>query len=489
MKHRIPIWIAAALVLALAFFPAPASAASAVDSGGPAPGRCRQVVDRVDGAVKRAQVGNAAWAVVPKMPFLRASRFLAAMGDRAKSPDQVAAWAGRMRALDRKARAGEIAALGENELQKLSRALSVPPDARRLTTLYESCADALLAAGLSEGGFAARLRKQAKVPSEYVFLYRAVGLYPVAAMPVASLTRRAYRTFLSWHRTPPAELPVEGKLTVYAPEGQRTSPVIPGADVLDIPSPTRSQTEALVRYFAPVFVVDRAYPFDRPGAVSLRGGRPLIENGPAVVYYYTSYGFFRGRPALQLNYVIWFGARGGRTAPLIEHGKLDGITFRVTLDPGGRPVAADVMNNCGCYHFFLPAAGLAEGVRKDPHGLQPLVAGRLPENFPRLPLTLRVMAGWHQVDSVWAAPAPETALHYRLVSYDALESLRSAEGRRLFTPSGIARGSGRIEPLLLFSMGIPDVGSMRQRGHHAIKLVGRSHFDDPYLLDETFVWR
>jgi hypothetical protein len=27
---------------------------------------------------------------------------------------------------------------------------------------------------------------------------------------------------------------------------------------------------------------------------------------------------------------------------------------------------------------------------------------------------------------------------------------------------------------------------MRQRGHHAIKLVGRAHFDDPQLFDESF---
>jgi hypothetical protein len=27
---------------------------------------------------------------------------------------------------------------------------------------------------------------------------------------------------------------------------------------------------------------------------------------------------------------------------------------------------------------------------------------------------------------------------------------------------------------------------MRQRGHHAIKLVGREHFDDPELFDKNF---
>jgi hypothetical protein len=38
-------------------------------------------------------------------------------------------------------------------------------------------------------------------------------------------------------------------------------------------------------------------------------------------------------------------------------------------------------------------------------------------------------------------------------------------------------------------MGIPDVGSMRQRGHHAVKLVGRSDFEDPDLFDDNFEFK
>jgi hypothetical protein len=35
-------------------------------------------------------------------------------------------------------------------------------------------------------------------------------------------------------------------------------------------------------------------------------------------------------------------------------------------------------------------------------------------------------------------------------------------------------------------MGIPDIGSMRQRGHHAIRLVGQAYFDDPLLFEKSF---
>jgi len=46
-----------------------------------------------------------------------------------------------------------------------------------------------------------------------------------------------------------------------------------------------------------------------------------------------------------------------------------------------------------------------------------------------------------------------------------------------------------IEPYIFFSMGIPKIGYMRQRGHHAIKMVGREHFTNPYLFDRNFTFR
>ena len=453
--------------------------------------RCAAVVETVHDAVAAAGVSNAAAVSVAAAPFLRANRFFSAMGERVRTAEQIAAWAGWMRQMDRSARPGEIAALNRAERLRLARAIDASSAAASISERYETCAEVLFTAALSQNGFADRLRRNVSVPDEYVLGYRIFGLYPVAAMPVASLTRRSYRTFLSWHRTPPEKLPVSGRLTAYAAEGARAEPALPETDILGLPAPDAEQAAALLQFFAPVFMVDQTYEFDRPGAVAMRGGKPVVEDGPPAVYHYLSYAFFRDRPVLQLNYVLWFGERGGETAPWIERGRLDGLTVRVTLDGEGRPVVADVMNNCGCYHFFLPAPGLVSELREDPGGIEPLVADTLPEEFPRHPLTLRVNAGWHQVDAVWAAPPPPEAVDYRLAPYRRLEALPSPDGQveSLFTPEGIAKGTGRIEPLILFSMGIPDIGSMRQRGHHAIKLIGRAHFDDPHLLDRTFQWR
>jgi hypothetical protein len=80
---------------------------------------------------------------------------------------------------------------------------------------------------------------------------------------------------------------------------------------------------------------------------------------------------------------------------------------------------------------------------------------------------------------------------YSLVCYDVLEVLPHESGgtESIFDSKGIAKGSGRMERIILFSMGIPSVGSMRQRGHHAVELIGKDYFDNPYLFDENFVFK
>jgi hypothetical protein len=75
--------------------------------------------------------------------------------------------------------------------------------------------------------------------------------------------------------------------------------------------------------------------------------------------------------------------------------------------------------------------------------------------------------------------------------YDVLETLPHEEGRTesIFNSKGIVKGSKRVERFILFSMGIPSIGSMRQRGHHATELIGKETFDNPYLFDQNFVFK
>ena len=98
------------------------------------------------------------------------------------------------------------------------------------------------------------------------------------------------------------------------------------------------------------------------------------------------------------------------------------------------------------------------------------------------------MSGWHQVNHLDAELMPMSYASYQLIDYDRLEMLpRGAHGfESIFNANGIAKDSPRIESLIFFPMGIAEIGSMRQRGHHAVLFIGRAHFDDPNLFDKNF---
>jgi len=63
-------------------------------------------------------------------------------------------------------------------------------------------------------------------------------------------------------------------------------------------------------------------------------------------------------------------------------------------------------------------------------------------------------------------------------------------GRRASSiPKGSPRGRKGSSPSFSFPWGFSRVGSMRQRGHHAVEFIGRLHFDDPDILNRSFVFR
>jgi hypothetical protein len=151
---------------------------------------------------------------------------------------------------------------------------------------------------------------------------------------------------------------------------------------------------------------------------------------------------------------------------------------------------ADIMNNCGCYYFYIPRRDEVKEIYPSPDKLYPFVPTFMPEEFPAERISLRVNSGWHQIEHVYTGPMPINASVYQLLPYETLESLPHPDGNResVFTSEGIMKDSKRIEPYIFFSMGIPKVGYMRQRSHHAIKMVGRSHFTDTDIYDRYFTF-
>jgi hypothetical protein len=198
-----------------------------------------------------------------------------------------------------------------------------------------------------------------------------------------------------------------------------------------------------------------------------------------------------GEPILQINYVIWYSERAGERSPTIELGHLDGLTARVSLDDQGKVFMMDVMSDCGCYHFFAPDKERVDRILSRPLRFDPFVGQWLPAIPSDERLGIRINSGWHQVQRLISAGHLPDPTPYALVPYDVLEALPHQGGRTesIFNSEGIVKGSGRVERLILFSMGIPSVGSMRQRGHHATELIGKDHFDNPYLFDQNFVFK
>jgi hypothetical protein len=327
---------------------------------------------------------------------------------------------------------------------------------------------------------------------------RIVGLYPLTAIPVAIVTGHVQRKAERWFSEDLERLPVEGKLRSFFPaEGiflgdRELERMIADSrrNSLGIFPPEGKALGELARHFAPIFLQDVAASYDYPGRLVWKGDRTEVDAQKPTVYFYFSQAYLRDEPALQVNYVVWYSARAGKRAPWMERGRLDGLTVRVSLDGKGKPFMVDVINNCGCYHFFVPDEGRVRAKIPQPSGLEPFV----PQGLPKIPsgerFGIRVNSGWHQVERI--LPARETAgsIAYELVPYEELESLPREEGREesLFDSQGIAKGTERIEPFIFFPMGIPSVGSMRQRGHHAVSFIGRLHFDDPDIFNRNFVF-
>jgi hypothetical protein len=260
---------------------------------------------------------------------------------------------------------------------------------------------------------------------------------------------------------------------------------------LGVPLPAENQGKKIVEHFAPVFIQDVAAPYDLVGRLVWDGDCPGVDQGKPTVYHYFSNAFLKGRPILQINYVIWFSERAGERAPSIERGHLDGLTLRVSLDDQGKPFMVDIVNDCGCYHLFAPEKERVGGIISKPLKFDPFVPQWLPDLLPGQRLAVRLNSGWHQVQRLTAAEGFPEPIPYDLLPYDALEYLPREDGRTesIFDSKGIAKCSERVERFILFSMGIPKIGSMRQRGHHAIELIGRTHFDTPTLFDESFVFK
>jgi len=454
-----------------------AGCALAPPSGDPLPGlaadridaACLESLQRHDQRARRAGVTDVQHARVEGFPFLRASRFLASFRGEPMDDARFAAWLRALSALDREARRHERANLAE-----------APPPAA-------GCRQRLLARVQEEGALRRRLQARVAVPDAYNDLQRLLGLYPLSKWAVLAGVKAWHEEVARRFAAPPV---AQGRRR-YGPAGP--TPAAPdlaalARDPLGRPVLEPAQRAALFAAHAPVLAVRTEQPADSVGSPRRGAGERLrIDTAAPAAYRHLGHTRFRGRVLLQLSYVFWFPARP-KTGPLdLLGGRIDGITWRVTLDEDGRVLIADSMHNCGCYHMFFPGPALRH-VPVAGGGEPALVPASLPRRGPGERFVLHVSAGAHYIEQVSTAAAPAPQARYELRDYAALRSLPLPDGghRSLFRPDGLVAGSQRLERFLLWPMGVPSAGAMRQWGRHATAFVGKRHFDDPRLIERYF---
>ena len=453
----------------------------------------------LDNAVYQSGVRNRAYFQVSGFPYLRADRFLVSLKGRLENDAQKNQWVGLMQQLDIAARLTEIQNLPESEVQRIADAFGLVPDRQILQKKVVFYSNKLRAHDQRRHDFYEVLKVSVQNSDEYSTLMRIIGLYPIASVPVAIVTHRVYDEIAEWHEKPYDEREPLGQLTAYGPDGaldftgQEVRTIVQRSkqNPLRIPLPSAVDQKRLLAVFAPVIIQDQVEDYDKIGAVIWADKTLGVNPDIPKAYYYFSHAYFKKEPVLQINFVFWYSARGGPNSPRIEHGNMDGLTVRVSLNDRGIPFMVDIMNNCGCYHFFVPRKEMVQRILPSPMAIDAFVPAWLPSGFPQQRLTIRVVSGWHQVEHIESRRMPSDFKPYNLVPYDRLEMLPKdgASQESMFNSKGIGKFTDRVESDIFIPMGVPQVGRMRQRGHHAIKFIGRAHFDDPYLFDNHFEFK
>ena len=444
----------------------------------------RLLDERVEAAGKR----DAQDSRVSGFPYLRVSRLLASLRPLAEANETaLQALADRMLALDLQARRYEIMNLPAEQV----------PDFRSALQQTQACGTLLRELDLAKPEFRAALLRRAEVPDDYVLANRILGLYWVTRIAFAEGVRRFEEETLAAFRRE-AAVPEGQGLVRYAPEPgaplarDRVARILERAagNPLGIPEPGESELNELLALYAPSFEVEVRGDHDRFGALRwLRDAElPLVNAAQLVVYGHPAWTRYEGRVLLQLVYTLWFPERPAQSPGDPFAGKLDGITWRVTLAPDGEPLVYDAMHPCGCYHLFFPTPRAI--ARPGPGGIEEWMFS--PQSLPRIAdgerPVVRIASGTHYIVRVGVAKGIDSLARYELRPYGELRSLARYPGPHAgaFGADGLVPGTERAERFVFWPMGIASAGAMRQWGRHATAFVGRRHFDDADLIEKRF---
>ena len=448
---------------------------------------------RFDQAAKRKGVRDAETARIVGFPYLRVNRFLSSFREQDLTSGQFETWLDSMRRLDQDARFVEAQNMGGSPV----------PLAR-----LDQCADTLLQADRRQEYFEPSLRRAAIVPDHYSFWRRLAGLYPVtnlaAAFGYRSWKRENLEAFENFSDADSSIGPTyqPADMMQNTPKAMDIIAQTP-RNRLGALTLSESQRRGLLSAFAPNVRVGSDHPEDQIGhPVWMQDGMSEkigIDTSRPVTFGRIAHTYWKGEPVLQLVYTIWFSERPKSGRWDLLGGSLDGLVWRVTLDQRGRPVVYDTIHPCGCYHLFFPAPNVVRHSLPEDSDLREsiLVVSDAPDIGEDQRIRLTLAPGSHYliaVDAVSRNPSGVDVIPYQLVFGDRVpdQALRllpssSAQGTRsIYGEEGLIAQSERLERWILWPMGIESAGAMRQWGTHATAFVGMRHFDDPYLMEQSF---
>jgi hypothetical protein len=454
-------------------------------------GDCAQWFERLDETVDRAGVRDAGAYRIPGFPYLRTDRFSASFRDEVgRDPAAFDAWVERLRQLDATARAYELRNLPADFFGSLGVA-----DRSSATLRTDACAVELGRADLASPSRKAGLIAVAAVPDDYRGWRRVLGVYPLATLPFSIAINRWQDETMETFRRAAERDPANEGIVRYKPGGQPVgkeaiAEIFADArpDRLGIPKLGQDDLERLFWTFAPVFEIATSGDDDRIGPLRWGAGpAPDVDVAHPTVYRRLAFTRYGDRVLVQLVYTVWFPDRPPQGSFDLLAGKLDGLVFRVTLDPRGNPLIYDTIHPCGCYHMFFPTARVKAKPAPQPGIEWAFVPATLPAVDPPRRIVLHVTSRSHYL-AYLSFDRGGGGTVYRLAADDDLRAVPTAEGstRSAFGPDGIIPGTERGERILFWPTGVEDTGAMRQWGRHATAFLGRRHFDDPDLIERRF---
>lgn len=479
-----PIW----LVLSAIFLSACAALPERLALEEPEQEACLDIFLAADSLIEERARHDAGAHRPADFPWLRSTRFLASFaGELHQDRERWEAWLSRMSQEDLLARRHELAN---------ARGLPAESDEieAEIAALGE-CAENLNHAIHYRADLQEALIRQSQVPDDYRTAQRWLGIYPITRLFVLSGVNRLHNNQAealaseaqptpgaSWTHYLAEDAPGESKTTGA---GTLTPPSAFERDPLGIPNASIEELSGWFQRHAPIWRMEEAVSGDRIGKPELADDKHArVDTERPVEYRYVSFARFNEEVVIQLNYMVWLPERPRDGFFDLLGGHLDGAIWRVNLDSDGEVIAGESLHICGCYYMIFPGEDVRE--RPSQPGGEPIFVGpQLPKPAAGERISLTRETGSHYLVGVSAAG--ETAdVRLELRDPNELRSLSGA-GRHesLYGRNGLVDGSERRERWLLWTMGVPSPGAMRQPGRHAIAFAGRRHFDQPDLLEHS----